>query len=1378
MGETIRVRTTPNGGDTYIKVPIQQDFDFIKILSLKISQDDVYPKHCADYGVVVGRVTVNGGLGVPNAKVSIFIPLSDDDESNPLISSVYPFKAYSDKDSDGLRYNLLPKNRQTKCHVPVGSFPNKREVLDNNDVLEIFEKYYKYTTSTNKAGDYMICGVPVGNQNIHIDVDLSDIGILSQKPSDMIRNGSNPEDFDSPTKFKTDTDLNRLPQIITENNTIDILSFWGDTDECNIGINRYDIDLPYRIEPVAYFIGSIFSDSEKNSVNKHCRPRIKMGKMSETTTSEGKIELIRKVNSKTDSPVENFTVDGGRNIDEDGAWVVPVPMNIDYIITDEFGDIIPSENPKKGVATRARVRFRISMDNTGGEGRLRTRAKFLVPNNPPANIEGDYSFSPETPDINNNFTDLIWNNIYTVRNFIPRIQRRFSLVKPVESRNFIGIKNVDDCETFTEFPYNRSDTKTDPMFVLMCLIMGLVIEIIALINGAIIYALNWVIHSINGILKTVCTTLSTFGWCICSTGTCDDCCTCMINYVKPIILECGLDNLQYIPGYEYCGTSNDGSECNGAYVINDCNSGLYVIENATELYMACKQAELADSMNIYRFDFYNDWVNGALYAFLFKFKQKDNGKIKYCAYDCEDWYSGGVGFPNAADGNNDGVADNSCNKTIQFDSCAMNSTQCEDPDPSTLTSLLSTLPNSCDNVVSTKYTFKEGLIKRQDGNLYYASSSHDGYMKLFATDITLLGSATEWNIYGTPVIHQFLTPTTYKFPPIGGTSGNLVFQKDETVSCIEPVLFYLNCKGVKLYKRHCKNIRLICEIGRGLDEDNLAPYDYFANDAWPGDGIIDDKEIENEFVRRSLRHMNVTGLLPTAPEDEWHNSYRHFSPNHLQFGLGDAESYQAQGFNGMVSTFIPSASGSSLPYNNSYYFYFGLHIGKTSLDKLNNKYFTDCDFPVENDFMINYSATNVTTTNGIDGTITIDAEGGITPYLAYVTLNGQVIYGFNGVQFTNTLLIPNLAAGTYIIKVVDNSNKIATITVIIIEPVGISFGTSVTNAYTFGGTGTINVNYIVGGTPTYTMTLVGPSTNPITHILYCGFQACVNIFTNLPTGDYVLTVTDSGGSLPQVSNLNISEPTQLVGSISQQSMLACYNSSNGTMTIMANGGTPPYTIAVTHQPTGTVYNTFNLTNLSAGAYNIVITDSHLDTWSTTTVMTQPSQLTLSKTLSYYNGFNVSCYSSTDGAINMIAAGGTTPYTFIVDGVNSVPQNSTVYHKTGLAYGSHTIGLKDGNNCTVATQTVNLTRPNELILSNINVGSISFGIAHVTGDIVGGAGALVLNASNISTGGSDNVSFNVSVPNFLVHVPTSVFEYTFTVTDGNGCTSIINNVLVN
>jgi hypothetical protein len=249
----IRIRTTVDGGDNYIKMPIEQDFDNLEILSLKISQEDAYKRFCSDYGVVVGRVIANGGVGVPNAKVSVFIPLSEDDEDDDVISSIYPYKdIFLDKNAEGKRYNLLPNYNDTtdKCFTPVGSFPSKRQILDNDTVLEVYEKYYKYTTTTNNSGDYMLFGVPVGSHTLHMDVDLSNIGFLSQKPYDFIREGSPKEKFETSTKFKESDDLNSLPQINTGNKGILVRPFWGDTESCEIGITRADFELTTRIEVV------------------------------------------------------------------------------------------------------------------------------------------------------------------------------------------------------------------------------------------------------------------------------------------------------------------------------------------------------------------------------------------------------------------------------------------------------------------------------------------------------------------------------------------------------------------------------------------------------------------------------------------------------------------------------------------------------------------------------------------------------------------------------------------------------------------------------------------------------------------------------------------------------------------------------------------------------------------------------------------------------------------------------------------------------------------------------------------------------------------------------------------------------------------------
>jgi hypothetical protein len=70
--------------------------------------------------------------------------------------------------------------------------------------------------------------------------------------------------------------------------------------------------------------------------------------------------MIRK---NFDGKIERFDVDGGRVIDDNGAWAYQIPMNLDYMITSEDGTLIYSQDPNIGIATRSSVRFNIGMDD-------------------------------------------------------------------------------------------------------------------------------------------------------------------------------------------------------------------------------------------------------------------------------------------------------------------------------------------------------------------------------------------------------------------------------------------------------------------------------------------------------------------------------------------------------------------------------------------------------------------------------------------------------------------------------------------------------------------------------------------------------------------------------------------------------------------------------------------------------------------------------------------------------------------------------------------------------------------------------------------------------------------------------------------------------
>ena len=289
MPKTFRIRTTP-GKDQNLHLNIEQDFDQLEILSLKLTQDDVYSKMCADYGVIVGRIFANGGFGIPNVKVSVFIPLEDIDENNPILNEKYPFKSIDDTTNDNLRYNLLPRERQHCGHTEVGSFPSIEEVLVNDQELDVYTKYYKFTVKTNDSGDYMIWGAPLGVYNLHMDLDLSDMGCYSLTPMDFILQGVAVEEFVSETEYDANENLDKLPQIVKQRKSVDIVPFWGDDELCSIGITRVDFDLRdsgVEITPHAVLLGSSFTDAGTRAVTKRCRPRLKQVVLCDLKTSPG-----------------------------------------------------------------------------------------------------------------------------------------------------------------------------------------------------------------------------------------------------------------------------------------------------------------------------------------------------------------------------------------------------------------------------------------------------------------------------------------------------------------------------------------------------------------------------------------------------------------------------------------------------------------------------------------------------------------------------------------------------------------------------------------------------------------------------------------------------------------------------------------------------------------------------------------------------------------------------------------------------------------------------------------------------------------------------------------------------------------------------------
>jgi len=375
------------GRDQKINVEILSDYDIMEILSLKFTQKDIFASgNCSEYGVVVGRISANNGYGVPNARVSIFVPEEDLDENDPVIHSLYPYKDIGDKNDENYRYNLLPSRQQHPGHTPTGTFFDQKDILTREEVLEVFEKYYSFTVKTNNAGDFMIWGVPVGAQILHVDIDLSDIGCFSLRPNDFLNKGYGIEQFESYYKFKSSPDIDSLPQIVSFDKTVEIYPFWGNEELCEIGITRTDFDLSERdikIEPVSIILFSSVTDESSHAVKRNGRIRRNSGYKCNLQTSEGHIECVRYTGKSvigsdgvTKYPeLEYFNPT--ETINEDGVAMVALPMNIDYVYTNELGEQEITNDKNKGIPTGAVVRFRFSLDFQSNKV---ATAKYLIPN--------------------------------------------------------------------------------------------------------------------------------------------------------------------------------------------------------------------------------------------------------------------------------------------------------------------------------------------------------------------------------------------------------------------------------------------------------------------------------------------------------------------------------------------------------------------------------------------------------------------------------------------------------------------------------------------------------------------------------------------------------------------------------------------------------------------------------------------------------------------------------------------------------------------------------------------------------------------------------------------------------------------------------------
>ncbi|HBF89053.1 MAG TPA: hypothetical protein DDX39_10465, partial [Bacteroidales bacterium] len=349
-----------------------------------------------------------------------------------------------------------------------------------------------------------------------------------------------------------------------------------------------------------------------------------------------------------------------------------------------------------------------------------------------------------------------------------------------------------------------------------------------------------------------------------------------------------------------------------------------------------------------------------------------------------------------------------------------------------------------------------------------------------------------------------------------------------------------------------------------------------------------------------------------------------------------------------------------------------------------------------------------------NGSASVISVGGTSPYS----------YQWDGSSDT-TSTVRDMCSGTYYVTVTDSHGCEEIADVVISQPTILTFDISSVKTFCYGscdGTATVSP---YGGTAPYTQEWQGGQTS-ITAIGLCA-------------GMVDVTVTDDNGCTVS-GDVEVLSPTQLVVSIDNFQHVDCYGDSSGYAVPTINGGTPGYSYSWSNSTSSG-----SLLDISAGLYNLTVTDSKLCQDTASVLITQPPVLNITL-------FSVdeTCYEYEDGSINSTITGGVLPYSYAwstAQGTEDVAD---------LACGTYILTVIDANGCRkVARDTILCA--NQLIVSEQSVTPANCGLATGGAQVGVIGGELPYTSSMWETGTTGTI---------LSYVASG--QYTFTVVDAKGC----------
>jgi gliding motility-associated-like protein len=293
-------------------------------------------------------------------------------------------------------------------------------------------------------------------------------------------------------------------------------------------------------------------------------------------------------------------------------------------------------------------------------------------------------------------------------------------------------------------------------------------------------------------------------------------------------------------------------------------------------------------------------------------------------------------------------------------------------------------------------------------------------------------------------------------------------------------------------------------------------------------------------------------------------------------------------------------------------------------------------------FSVSEVITHISCKGDSSGAISLNVSGGTSPYV--IEWNGTI--GGNSIS--------GIPAGTYNVKITDDSGCIKILDLVVKEPPSVlQIQTRNMGDVLCRGTSTGHASFLAtGGTAPYSYQWSVPAVN-------------TPYATGLPAGSYTVRVTDGAGCANDLQ-FQISEPSSAI-SVNLLSLTepACASGNDGQIVVEVTGGKAPYTYYWNNGST-----TPSVNSVSAGVYDLTVVDSNGCRDSLSVSVKEPDHMKAQ----IVTRRMVRCYGQDAGALEARAGGGVAPYHYLW---NTGDTNRVL---TGLSAGTYEVTITDARGC--------------------------------------------------------------------------------------------------